>query len=167
MIVNYYYNLYYIIIYYYILLIMATNPELSNFLSLILELRSLVKFHPLWKYITGIALNEYIKLRYQNNSILFKIIEEDEIKIIYSVKIFINEIEYEDSEEFYMSISFVNQKIEISQHTFYVDPLEGEDDEKENEENTIDCNDQYISISKLLKKNSEICNDIVELEWWN
>lgn len=132
---------------------MTTNPELSIFLSLIVELRSLIKFHPLWEYIIGIRLNEDIQLRYKRNNFLFKIIEEDDVTIIYSIKIFINENHNENCEEFYMSVSFLNDKIEFTQYDINVYP---------NEED----NDKYISIASLLESSIH-CEQRVELEYWN
>ena len=131
---------------------MTTNPELSIFLSLIIELRSLIKFHSIWEYITEIRLNESIHLRYRNDRYLFKIIEEDDLTIIYSVKIFINGIHNENCEEFYMSISFMKNKIEISQYNINVDPIEEDD--------------RYISVSSLLETSSH-GQQRVELEYWN
>jgi len=149
MIINY--SKIFIIILYYINK-MTTNPELSILLSLIIELRSLIKFHPLWKFIIGIRLNESILLKYKNDRYLFKIIEEDDSTIIYSIKIFINEIHNENCEEFYMSLSFMNNKIEISQYNINVDIFEE--------------NDRYISISSLLETSSH-GQQRVELEYWN
>ena len=132
---------------------MTTNPELSIFLSLIIELRSLIKFHSIWEYIIGIKLNESVYLRYRNDRYLFKIIEEDNLRIIYSIKIFINEIHNENCEEFYMSISFMNNKIEISEYNINVNPIEEEDD-------------RYITISSLLETSIHD-QQRVELEYWN
>ena len=132
---------------------MTTNPELSIFLSLIIELRSLIKFHSIWDYIIGIKLNESVYLRYRNDRYLFKIIEEDNLRIIYSIKIFINEIHNENCEEFYMSISFMNNKIEISEYNINVNPIEEEDD-------------RYITISSLLETSIHD-QQRVELEYWN
>jgi len=131
---------------------MTTNPELSIFLSLIIELRSLIKFHSIWEYIIGIKLNESIYLRYRNDKYLFKIIEEDNLRIIYFIKIFINGIHNENCEEFYMSISFMNNKIEISEYNINVNPIEEDD--------------RYISISSLLD-NSIYGQQKIELEYWN
>jgi hypothetical protein len=136
---------------------MATEPQLKIFLQLIEELKSLVKFHPIWDFIMRLKFGNFIILRYLSNSYYFRIHEDNDERIIFVVKVFINHIEDENSAEFFLSISF-GVNIKISQYHNYIDPLEG--DEGDDEDDSLN---KLLEITKYESQNS---NGNVILDYW-